>query len=100
MEISKSGLKKGNPLDCLKLCFHLDKETLVELFEKVKIQVKDEKDLEILSKIVEKKFDVQGQFRDPNDENIPLMFDTMAILNSIEFTPEQKEVAKKFKYNA
>lgn len=94
MEISISGLKNGNPLDYLKLCYSLCPDKLAEAFAKVKIQVQDEKDLDVLSKIIDKKIDTQGMLRDPNDETMPLMFDSMRIINGIEFSQEEADKCK------
>lgn len=98
MEISKKGLLSNNPLDCLKLVYSICPDKLSELFENVGIQVKDEKDLEMMAKIVENKIDTTGQLRDANDESRPLVFDCMRILNSIDFTEEQKQLAQNLKY--
>lgn len=94
MQISKAGLCANNCLDILKLIYSVCPEKLQKTFENIKFQVKDEKDLEMMAKIVENKADVTGQFRDPNDENIPIVFDCMRILNGWEFTDEEKLKAK------
>lgn len=78
----------------------MNKEKLAEAFEKVKFQVKEEADLPIMATIVEKGFDVSGKFRDPNDEARPIVFDCMRILNSMDFTDEEKEKAKTLNYIA
>lgn len=98
MEISKNGLRSNNPLDCLKLVYAICPDKLSQLFENIGIQLKDEKDLEIMAKIVENKIDTTGQLRDANDETRPLVFDCMRIINSIEFTPEEKTKAQTLTY--
>lgn len=97
MEISKQGLIQNNPLDCLKLVYAINKEKLREAFEKLFFQVKDEKDLDIMANIVSKGYDVNGTFRNPNDESMPIVFDCMRMLNAMEFTEEEKEIARNYK---
>lgn len=96
MQISLSGLKEGNPLDCLKLCYQLSPEKFKSAFAKVGIQIIDEKDLDTLNKIIANKVDVEGQLKDVNGN--PIMFDTMRICDSIEFTPEEKSKSETFNY--
>lgn len=96
MEISKQGLIQNNPLDCLKLVYLMNKEKLAEAFEKVFFSVKEEKDLPIMANIVQKGYDVNGTFRNPNDEAIPIVFDCMRILESMEFNEQEKEIAENF----
>lgn len=96
MKISLSGLEQNNPIDCLKLAYFLNKDKVYEAFAKVKIQVENEKDLEMLSKIIANKIDVEGKLRDPNDESRPLMFDSMAIIHNIEWSEEEKSKAENF----
>lgn len=98
MEISRSGLNNDNPLDCLKLCYQVSPKKLRDAFANVLMKVEDEKDLEILAKVIQNKMDVEGKFRDPNDESIPLMFDSMRIIHGIEFSPEEEEKATSLIY--
>lgn len=76
----------------------MNADKLKEIFEKVKIQVQDDKDLEMLAKIVQNKIDTTGQLRDPENEDIPLVFDTMAIINGMKFSEEEKNKCKSFNY--
>lgn len=89
MDISLEGLNRGNPIDCLRLCYLVNPDKIKNAFKKVKIKFEDEKGLDMLAKIHEQKLDVEGKFRDPEDENIPLMFDVMRVIGSIEFSPEE-----------
>lgn len=99
MVISIPGLRNNNPLDWLKMAFQLNQSKLSEAFSKVKVSVNDEKDLEMLDRIVKANVDIQGKLRDPEDENIPIVFDTMRIIkNGIDFSPEEKKKALTFKY--
>lgn len=88
MTISKSGLQSGNPLELLKLAYILSSDKLQSEFKKVQVEIQNEEDLHSLSEICNKKYDVDGKLKDGNGN--PLMFDTVRILDSIKFSPEEQ----------
>lgn len=89
MEISKSGLQSGSMIDLLKLSWAINQQKLKDAFDRVEITIDCEKDLQTLADIHAKKIDVEGGIKDEN--NNPIMFDTKMVLNTIEFSPEEKE---------
>lgn len=96
MEISKSGLQSGNPLELLKMSWLLNSKKLQDAFSKVQVQINNEDDLIALFEIAKNKLDVSGQIKDANDN--PLMFDTIMILRGIKYTPQEAQNAQTFTY--
>lgn len=97
MEINREKLQAGDCLEVMKVAYLMNPGKVQEAFEKVKIQVKEEKDLEILSKIVKSKYDVNGMFSDPEDEKRKLVFDTMRIFEGFKFSDEEKSICQQIK---
>lgn len=95
MEISKSGLQSGNPLELLKLSWLLNSKKLQDMFDKVQVKI-NEDTLQAVALICENKIDVGGELKDDNGN--PLMFDTISMLNNIQYTEQEIDSAKSFNY--
>jgi len=88
MTISKKGVANGDPLELIRLCYALNKQRFVNEFDKVKIQIVGEKDLESLAKLCNDKLDISGKIK---DGDIVIMFDTVRILDSMDGYTEQEK---------
>lgn len=96
MTFSKSKLLAGDALELLRFNFALNCERLKSEFDKVDVEIIEDKDLIMLSELSKNKLDISGAVKD--DNNNPVMFDVVKILTNFTYSDEEKSLAKTFNY--
>lgn len=90
IKVSKKGLSNREPLQLIKLSYLLNKEKFTNEFDKVKVKVGSESELEDLANIAVSKLDISGRIKE-NSSGTVVMFDTMRILGNMTWTKAEKE---------
>lgn len=91
-KISKRALQSGDARSLLQLVWMINPAKLQKALAKVDVEANDESDLDAIAEIE------NSQLKTNDGQSLQLGI--VSLLNEIDFTPEEKQIAKSFNYDA
>lgn len=91
-KISKRALQSGDARSLLQLVWMINPAKLQNALANVDVEANDESDLDAIAEIE------NSQLKTNDGQSLQLGI--VSLLNEIDFTPEEKQIAKSFNYDA
>jgi len=91
IHIQRKKIIEGDALSLMLLAWCVDEEAFKEAFNKVGIQVENEKDVAQLQSFNENGLDVKGVLKDSDDN--PIKFNVMEVFSTIEVENAPEKIA-------